>query len=85
MAFVVDIICNGLGLQDILREKMQRKDNPMIRIGQLKLSPNHTEQDLYQKIIKTLRISEKELPPGACRYRYNRHDRQRTGGNHAEA
>ena len=33
----------------------------MIRIGQLKLSPDHTELDLVQKIAKTLRISEKEI------------------------
>ena len=33
----------------------------MIRIGQLKLQPNHTEKDLIQKLAKTLRISEKEI------------------------
>ena len=33
----------------------------MIRIGQLKLQPNHTENDLLQKIAKTLRISESEI------------------------
>ena len=33
----------------------------MIRIGQLKLEPNHTEKELLQKIAKTLRISEQEI------------------------
>lgn len=33
----------------------------MIRIGQLKLEPNHTEHDLLSKIAKTLRIPEKEV------------------------
>ena len=33
----------------------------MIRIGQLKLNPDHSKQDLVQKIAKTLRISEKEV------------------------
>lgn len=33
----------------------------MIRIGQLKLQPNHSEKELLQKITKTLRISEKEV------------------------
>lgn len=33
----------------------------MIRIGQLKLNPNHSKHDLLQKIAKTLRISETEI------------------------
>lgn len=33
----------------------------MLRIGQLKLHPNHSEQELLQKIAKTLRISEQEI------------------------
>jgi len=33
----------------------------MIRIGQIKLEPNHTKADLVQKVAKTLRISEKEI------------------------
>ena len=33
----------------------------MIRIGQLKLEPNHTERDLILKIAKTLHIQEKEI------------------------
>ena len=33
----------------------------MIRIGQLKLQPNHNEKQLLQKIAQTLRISEKEI------------------------
>ena len=33
----------------------------MIRIGQLKLEPNHTKAELVQKIAKTLCISEKEI------------------------
>lgn len=33
----------------------------MIRIGQLKLQPNHSESELIQKIAKLLRISEKEI------------------------
>ena len=33
----------------------------MIRIGQLKLEPNHTEDELLQKIAKTLRISAKDI------------------------
>ena len=33
----------------------------MIRIGQLKLNPDHSKQDLVQKIAKTLRITEKEI------------------------
>lgn len=40
---------------------MQRKENKMIRIGQLKLNPDHSEIDLRQAIEKTLRISEKEV------------------------
>lgn len=40
---------------------MQRKESNMIRIGQLKLQPNHTEKDLFQKLAKTLRISEHEI------------------------
>lgn len=33
----------------------------MIRIGQLKLQPDHTEKDLIQKLAKTLRISENAI------------------------
>ena len=33
----------------------------MIRIGQLKLQPDHTEKDLIQKIAKTLHISERGI------------------------
>ena len=33
----------------------------MIRIGQLKIEPNHTEKELVQKIAKALRISEQEI------------------------
>lgn len=33
----------------------------MIRIGQLKLVPNHSEQELLHKIAKTLHISEKDV------------------------
>ena len=33
----------------------------MLRIGQLKLEPNHSEQELLQKIAKTLRISERDV------------------------
>lgn len=33
----------------------------MIRIGQMKLDPDHSKLDLIQKIAKTLRISEKEI------------------------
>ena len=33
----------------------------MIRIGQIKLDPDHTKSDLVQKIAKTLRIAEKEI------------------------
>lgn len=33
----------------------------MIRIGQLKLNPNHSEKELLQKIAKLLRIAEKEI------------------------
>ena len=33
----------------------------MIRIGQLKIEPNHTEKELVQKIAKVLRISEQEI------------------------
>jgi len=33
----------------------------MLRIGQLKLDPNHSEEDLLQKIIKTLHISKKDV------------------------
>ena len=33
----------------------------MLRIGQLKLAPNHSEQDLLEKIAKTLRISEMDV------------------------
>ena len=40
---------------------MQRKEYNMLRIGQLKLEPNHSEQDLLQKIAKTLRISETDV------------------------
>ena len=40
---------------------MQRKEDNMLRIGQLKLAPNHSEQDLLEKIAKTLRISEMDV------------------------
>lgn len=40
---------------------MQRKEIIMIRIGQLKLQPDHTEKDLLHKIAKTLHVSEKEI------------------------
>ena len=33
----------------------------MIRIGQLKLEPNHTDKEFIQKIAKTLRVSEQEI------------------------
>ena len=33
----------------------------MIRIGQLKLQPDHTEKDLLQKLAKTLHISERDI------------------------
>ena len=33
----------------------------MIRIGQLKLKPNHTEKDLIQKLARSLHISEKDI------------------------
>ncbi len=33
----------------------------MIRIGQLKLNPDHSEADLRQAVAKTLRISDKEI------------------------
>ena len=33
----------------------------MLRIGQLKLEPNHTEQQLLQKIAKTLHLPEREI------------------------
>lgn len=33
----------------------------MLRIGQLKLHPNHTEQDLILKMAKTLRVSEQNI------------------------
>ena len=61
MEFVEAIICNGHGQLVILQEKMQRKESNMLRIGQLKLAPNHNEQELLQKIAKTLRISETEV------------------------
>lgn len=61
MEYVEAIIYSGRGLPDILLEKMQRKDFNMIRIGQIKLEPNHTKEDLVQKIAKILRITEKEI------------------------
>ena len=45
----------------MLPENMQRKESNMIRIGQLKLQPDHTEKDLIQKIAKTLHISERGI------------------------
>ena len=33
----------------------------MLRVGQLKLKPNHTEKELVEKIAKTLHISEHEI------------------------
>ncbi len=33
----------------------------MLRISQLKLAPNHSKEELFQKAAKTLRISEKEI------------------------
>ena len=33
----------------------------MLRIGQLKLAPNHSEKELLQKIAKTLRVAEKDV------------------------
>ena len=61
MEFAEVIICNGHGQPVTLRERMQRKEYNMLRIGQLKLEPNHSEQDLLQKIAKTLRISETDV------------------------
>lgn len=33
----------------------------MIRIGQLQLQPNHTEQELYQKLAHTLRVPQSDI------------------------
>ncbi len=33
----------------------------MIRIGQLQLQPNHTEQELYQKLAQTLRVPQRDI------------------------
>ena len=33
----------------------------MIRIGQLKLKPNHTEEELFHKIAQTLRVSKEDI------------------------
>ena len=35
--------------------------NDMIRIGSIKLNPDHTEQDLLRKVAKVLRISETDI------------------------
>lgn len=43
------------------RKKCSERKQNMIRIGQLKLNPDHSEKELVQKIAKTLRISEKEI------------------------
>lgn len=40
---------------------MRRKDSKMIRIGQLKMHPEHTDKELLKKIVKTLRVSENEI------------------------
>lgn len=40
---------------------MLRKETNMIRIGQLKLQPNHTEEELLQRISKTLHISKSDI------------------------
>lgn len=40
---------------------MLRKEDNMIRIGQIKMDPDHTEKDLIQKITKQLRIAEKDI------------------------
>lgn len=45
----------------MLPGKMLRKEYDMIRIGQLKLSPDHTEQELIDKAAKILHISPKEI------------------------
>lgn len=37
------------------------KENKMIRIGQLKLSPGHSRQELVQKAAKALRIAETDI------------------------
>ena len=33
----------------------------MIRIGQLKIEPNHSDKELVQRIAKTLRVSESDI------------------------
>lgn len=51
----------GLGNRIYCRQKCSERKLKMIRIGQLKLDPDHTEKAFVQKIAKTLRISEKEI------------------------
>lgn len=57
MESVADIICSGHGPVVIL----QGKERHMLRINQLKLKVTHSEEELKDKILKTLRISESDL------------------------
>ena len=57
MESVAATICSGHCLVDMWQEGRQR----MLRISQIKLTPDHSTQDLEQKIRKTLRLSKKEV------------------------
>ncbi len=55
-----------MGMGDRISRRLQRgrikkEDDKMIRIGQLKLNPDHTDTDLLRAIAKTLRVAEKEI------------------------
>ena len=58
MEFVEDIIYNGHGQVDLSQGRRQQE---MLRINQLKLAPDHTEQELKKLLLTTLHLKEGEL------------------------
>ncbi len=50
-----------MGVEYRCHRRNTRGDDGMIRINQLKLPVSHTEQDLYKKAAKTLRIPQEQL------------------------
>ena len=58
MEFVEDIIYNGHGQVDLSQGRRQQE---MLRINQLKLAPDHTEQELKKLLLTTLHLKEEEL------------------------
>ena len=51
------IIYNGHGQVDMLQGRRQQE---MLRINQLKLAPDHTEQELKKALLTTVHLKEEE-------------------------